>query len=169
MENQELLPPDTGNLPKNGRAKTVALSSNTTLFWRLFLPIFGTVVITVFTGAFLLTDEEELYLSFPVWWIRLIVVALWLGWLYFVWRILWRLKRVDADDTHLYVTNYWTSVRYPWTDVDRVEVQQRWGRRAVHFHLRAVGRFGQRISFLPGSTYAVWIQEHPQVAPRSAN
>ncbi len=169
MDNQEIFPPDTANLPKNGRAKAIALSSNTTLFWRVFLPIFGTVLATVFAGAFLLTDEEELYLSISILWIRVLVVLLWLSWLYFVWRILWRLLRVDADGTHLYVTNYWTTVRYPWTEVERVEPQQRWGRRVVHLHLRAPGRFGQRISFLPGSAYAVWMQEHPQIAPRSAN
>jgi len=169
MENQEMLPPNTANLPKNGRAKAIPLSSNTTLFWRVFLPVFGTVLMTVFVGAFLLTDAEEWYLPFSVWWLRGLIILLWASWLYFVWRILWRLLRVDGDDIYLYVTNYWTTVRYPWTDIARVEAQKRWGRRVVHLHLRAAGRFGQRISFLPGSAYAVWMQEHPQIAPRSAN
>lgn len=162
MENQEFPSPDTSSLPQNGRAKAINLSSNTTLFWRVFLPIFGTVLATALVAALLLTDREEMYLPFPVLWLQILVALFWLGWCYFVWRILWRLKRVDADDTHLYVTNYWTTVRYPWTDVARVETQRRWGRRIVHVHLRAAGRFGQRISFLPGSSYAGWIQEHPE-------
>lgn len=169
MDNQEILSPDTASLSKNGRAKAIPLSSNTTLFWRVFLPVFGTVLATVFAGAFILIDEEELYLPFSVWWLRGVAILLWLAWFYFVRRILWKLLRVDATDTHLYVTNYWTTVRYPWTDVERTELQKRWGRRVVHLHLRASGRFGKRISFLPGSAYAGWMQEHPQMAPGSAN
>ncbi|MEO6039211.1 MAG: hypothetical protein ABIQ93_12430 [Saprospiraceae bacterium] len=169
MENQNILPPDTASLPKNGRAKAVNLSSGTTLFWRIFLPIFGTVLTTTFTIAFLLTDVEDMGLPFPALWARITIVLLWLGWCYFIWRILWRLKRVDADATHLYVTNYWTTVRYPWADVERIEIQRRWGRRVVHLHLRASGRFGQRISFLPGSSYSTWMREREEGEPRSAN
>ncbi len=159
MDNQNVLPPDTANLPKNGRARAINLSSSTTLFWRLFMPLFGTVLFGTFTGALLLTDVEDMGLPFPAMWVRVAAILLILAWFYFVWRVLWRLKRVDADATHLYVTNYWTSVRYPWSDIERVEKQKRLGRRVVHFHLRAPGRFGQRISFLPGSSYANWAKE----------
>jgi len=159
MENKNILPPDTATLPTNGRAKAINLSSNTTLFWRVFMPIFGTVVMGTFTVALLLTNVEDMGLPFPALWAQLAVILLCLGWFYFVWRVLRRLKRVDADATHLYVTNYWTSVRYPWTEVERSELQRRWGRRIVHFYLRAPGRFGQRISFLPGSSYATWAKE----------
>ena len=162
MENQEFTSPDTASLPKNGRARALNLSSNTTLFWRVFLPIFGTVMVTALVAALLLTDREDVYLPFPVLWLQVLIALLWLGWCYFVWRILWRLKRVDADDTHLYVTNYWTTVRYPWSEVERVETQRRWGRRIVHVHLRAAGRFGRRISFLPGSSFAGWLQERKE-------
>ncbi len=169
MENNNVLPPDTTNLPKNGRARAINLSSNTTLFWRIFLPIFGTVLVTTFVVAFLLTDVEDMDLPFPAWWARVFMVLVWLGWIYLVWRFLWRLKRVDADATHLYVTNYWTSVRYPWTDVERVEIKRRFGRQMVHLHLRSAGRFGQRISFLPGSSYRTWMKEHGERELRSAN
>lgn len=162
MENQEPVPTDTANLPKNGHTKTVILSSNATLFWRLFVPIFGTVFLTGLLLAFWLTnEEEESYLPMvsallP----SLLMFLIWLGWLLFVRRTLWRLKRVDADDTHIYVTNYWTAVRYLWQDVERFEEKKRLGRRVVNFWLKAPGRFGQIVSFLPGSTYDEWMKEH---------
>lgn len=160
MENQEALPPDTANLHKNGRPKTTMLSTSTTLFWRVFVPIFGTVFQLGFVLAFWLMDEDDLYLSFPLLWIRLFFLLLLLGWLWMLSRTLWRLKRVDADDTHLYVSNYWVTVRYPWQDVERIEEKKRMGRRVVNFCLRAPGRFGQIISFLPSSFFDEWMKNN---------
>jgi hypothetical protein len=159
MENQESISPDTASLPQNGNPKTVILSTSSTLFWRVFVPIFGTVFLGGFMLAFWLIDESSVYLSYPILWPRLALLAIWLGWLFFVSRTLWRLKRVDADDTHLYVTNYWHTVRYPWGDVERIEEKKPLGRRVVNFWLRAPGRFGQVISFLPSSSFDEWMKE----------
>jgi hypothetical protein len=159
MENQNPLPPDTTTLPKNGHPKTAMLSTGSTLFWRVFVPVFGTVFIGGFLLAFWLADEEELYLPFSMLWPRLLLLAAMIGWLWFLQRSFWRLKRVDADDTHIYVTNYWTTVRYPWTEVLRIEEKKRLNRRVVNFWLRAPGRFGQVISFLPGSFFDEWMAE----------
>jgi hypothetical protein len=158
MENQEPLPPDTANLPKNGHPKTVMLSTNSTLFWRIFIPVFGTVFLGGFMTAFWLIDDEDMYLSFPILWARLALLAVFIGWLWLVRRTLWRLRRVDADDTHIFVTDYWTAVRYPWTDVAQIEEKKRGGRRIVQFQLRAPGRFGQSISFLPSSFFDEWMR-----------
>jgi len=162
MEKQEPVSTDTASLSKNGHTKTTVLSSSTTLFWRVFVPIFVTVFFVGLLLAFWLTDEEELYLPISIQWPRIAMLLVWLGWLLFVRRTLWRLKRVDADDLHLYVTDYWTTVRYPWQDVARTEEKKRLGRRVVNFWLKAPGRFGQVISFLPGSTYDDWMKENGQ-------
>jgi hypothetical protein len=37
--------------------------------------------------------------------------------------------------------------------VEKIEESRRMGRRLAHFHLRAAGRFGRVISFLPASHY----------------
>lgn len=160
MENQEPVHADTANLPKNGHPKTVILSSGATLFWRVFVPIFGTVFFTGLLLAFWLTGDEEGYQSVSALWPRALMALVWLGWLLFVRRTIWRLKRVDADDTHLYVTNYWTTVRYPWHDVARIEEKKRVGRRVVHFWLKAPGYFGQVVSFLPSSNYDEWMRDN---------
>lgn len=165
MERQQI-PTDTANLPQNGHARTIILSSNLTLFWRIFMPFFGTVFLTGIVAAFLFIDGDDLYLPIPVLWARLIVVALWVGWLYFVYSTIWRLKRVDADDTHVFVTNYWTTLRYPWQDIERFEEKKRLGRKVVNFHLRAPGTFGSIISFLPGSGFQEW-KERNEAIPKA--
>lgn len=150
---------DTNQLPKNGHPKTIQLSSNATLFWRVFTPVFGTVFFSGLMLVFWLTDEEELYLPVNVWWPRAITLIWWAAWILIVRNTLWKLKRIDVDDTHFYVTNYWTTLRYPWQDVARIEEKKRLGRRIVHFILKAPGRFGDVLSFLPGSSYDTWKEE----------
>ena len=160
MNKQEPVPADTSTLPTNGHSKPAQLSSNTTLLWRIFLPVFGTVFFTGLLLAFWLTDEEDLYLPYPAIWPRSILAVVWLVWIFYVRRTLWPLKRIDADDTHLYVTNYWTTLRYPWTDVESL-TERKLGRRAVvALRLKAPGRFGQDILFLPGSHYRAWMEEN---------
>lgn len=162
MDRQQI-PTDTANLPKNGHSRQIVLSSNLTLFWRIFVPFFGTVFLSGLMLAFLCIDESDLYLPVPVLWARVAVVVLWLSWLLVISRTIWRLKRVDADDTHIYVTNYWTAVRYPWQDIERYEEKKRLGRCVINFKLRAPGRFGDVISFLPGSSFEDWKKRNGEI------
>ncbi|MEQ1744083.1 MAG: hypothetical protein ABMA02_01545 [Saprospiraceae bacterium] len=160
MEKQEPIPQNTAKIVTNGHTRPTNLSSNMTLFWRVFLPVFGTVFFTGLMVALWVTTEENLDLPYSVWWPRAIVLVILASWLLFVYNMLWPLKRIDADDAYLYVTNYWVTVRYPWTDVERFEAVKKMGRRFVLFHLKARGRFGQVIRFMPGSRYQEWMNEH---------
>ncbi|MFN0014785.1 MAG: hypothetical protein ACKVU2_09585 [Saprospiraceae bacterium] len=160
MENQEPIHQDTANIPTNGHTRPANLSSNMTLFWRVFLPVFGSVFFTGLMFALWITTEEDLYLPYSVWWPRAIVMAIWAVWLLFVYIMLCPLKRIDADDAYLYVTNYWVTVRYPWTDVERFEDVKKMGRRFVLLRLKAPGRFGQVIRFMPGSRFEEWMEEN---------
>ncbi len=166
MENQNNLPHESDSeLQQAAKDKTECLSTNSTLFWRVFVPIFVTVFISGLLLTFLLIPEEELYLSFPLLWGRVFLFSILLGWLLLVRRTLWRLKRVDASATHFFVTNYWVTVRYPWSDVEKVEEKKPLGRRVINLCLRAPGRFGQKISFLPGSRFNEWKKENERTFP----
>lgn len=120
---------------------------------------------TALLFIFWLTDPSETRLwGLTGWGARATMTLLWLGWLYFVRRTFWRLKRVDADPTHFFITNYWTTVRYPWGDLSHIEEKTRMGRRIVQFHLKGSGRFGSVISFLPGTLYDAWQAERSKMA-----
>lgn len=145
------------NSNSNGQSKSVLLSSNATLFWRLFVPIFGSSVLTALLVAFWFSDaSESSFNASAVMGIRLLFTLFWLGWLFFVRRTIWRLHRVDATDTHIFVTNYWQTASYPWQDVERFEEKKRLGRRIVNLYLKSSGTLGQKISFLPGSQFDEW-------------
>ncbi len=161
MENTEPVAISTAELPQNGQSKTAQLSSNRTLFWRVFLPVFGTVFLTGLTLAFWFIEEEELFGGgMPALAARIFVTLVWLGWLFFVFKKLWQLKRVDANDTHFFVSNYWQTARYAWSDVASVGETRRLGRQIIHIELAAPGRFGRVISFLPGSVFQEWMSEN---------
>jgi len=160
MENQERVSTDTTVISSNGEDRAIALSSTATLFWRIFIPVFCTVFLLGLTLAFWLTEEEYLRTAIPIFWIRLALLALLLGWIVLVRRTLWRLRRVDADSTFIYVTNYWLAVRYPWQDVERLSAKVYAGRKIMHIWLKAPGRFGQKISFLPGIHLGEWLDAH---------
>jgi hypothetical protein len=169
MENQNPLSreADSENQAQTPAEKTECLSSTATLFWRVFIPIFVTVFLSGLLLTFVLIPEEELYLPFPILWGRLFLLTLWLGWLLLARKTLWRLKRVDASATHFFVTNYWLTVRYPWSDVEKLEEKRHLGRRIIHLHLRAPGRFGQKISFLPDGRFEAWEKENEAVLPNT--
>ena len=158
-ENQQTVNADTTAHSPNGASRTTALSSNATLFWRVFVPAFGTVFFLGLAMAHLFTNAEELYSWAPAYAMRIFFTLILVGWVYFVRRTIWKLKRIDANDAHIYVTNYWVTARYPWSDVDRVEETRRMGRRVAHLHLKGAGRFGRKISFLPGTHFRQWMDE----------
>jgi hypothetical protein len=145
---------EISNLETAENVKTDVLSSNSTLYWRVFVPVFGTVFFLGLTLAMLFTDMDDFnFASTTFWGFRIFVFLLLFGWIFLMFRTLLKLKRVDATDKHIYVTNYWTTVRYPWSDVKETTEQKHLGKRIVTFHLKAKGRFGDKISFLPGSSF----------------
>ena len=143
---------DSG-IPLQAPQRTECMSASATLFWRVFVPIFGTVFLLGFALAAMLISGENLYLPFPTLWFRLGAVGLLIGWLLLVKNTIWRLKRVDVNETHFFVTNYWQTIRYPWSDISHISESFRMGKKLNHLHLKASGRFGQVISFLPASQF----------------
>ena len=90
MENKDITPTATATA-------TECLSSGSTLFWRVFIPIFGTVFLSGLLLTFFLIPGEDLYLPFPILWGRVFITSMWVGWLLLVRFTLWRLQRVDGS------------------------------------------------------------------------
>lgn len=125
------------------------LSTNLTLFFKFFIPVFWIFFFFAFTIAVWTTNVAVgplAFLSFKigltVFWI---VGALGLG------VSLMRLKRVDVTERFFYVTNYFKTGRYPWTalrQLRKIRLPFFW---LVFFDLHNPGTFGRRFFFL-GST-----------------
>jgi hypothetical protein len=123
------------------------LSSNATLFFNLFLPVFWSVFFGAFTLGIFLADE--IYVRFlPIAsfrWAMLFFYFTGISVLYFTFL---RIKRVELDSDYLYITNYFKTARYPIASLEQLE-WRRWFLFSIGIiHLKVKGIFGQRIIYL---------------------
>jgi hypothetical protein len=79
--------------------------------------------------------------------------------------ILWfcsRIKRVQVDDEALYVSNYWSEVRIPLTEVSHFTQSYMSRPPTVTIHLRSMSPVGQRIVFISKFRWSLF-STHPTI------
>ncbi len=84
--------------------------------------------------------------------------------------ILWfcrRIKRVQVDDEALYVSNFWSEVRLPLTEIRHFTQTYMSRPPTVTIHLRSASPVGQRIVFIPKFRW-VWFRTHPVITELQA-
>lgn len=127
---------------------TVRLSTNWTLILRLFIPIAWITFFSSFLlSSFLANPIEVPQLTNNSF--RLAVLAFILGGIIFFYFTFLRLRRVDADDQYIYVTNYFKTYRYTFDSIEKFQVYDHFLFKAVHILLHEKGKFGKRMIFLP--------------------
>jgi len=142
------------------------LSSNATLFLKIFLPVFWTTIITLLTGVLWLAPEHY-FSSLPLqslrWGMLLVLAA---GAATF-WLFFWPLKRVEADGEYIYLSNYFRTARYAWArDVEQLRVQPFLFFRIGILELNGIGSFGRRSYFLLSKRLlAAFRESYPGVIP----
>lgn len=127
------------------------LSSNSTLLYRLFLPMF----FTIFMGATCIaawTDEDGGILSdtLPPHVGNIVWTLLFSIWLWIVIRKMWSLRRVEVDTENLYVSNYWHTAKYGLEDIEALTQRKTLWLPMATIRLRGKGRFGRDIRFIKG-------------------
>lgn len=126
----------------------IRLSSNWTLFLKVFLPVFwisffGGFLIAVFTS----NSVQAPQFAGRKFRIGTIVFVL-SGLIFFILTFL-RLKRVDADNEFLYISNYFKTYRYTFDSIDKITVYDHLLLRAAHLKFRGKTKLGQKVIFLP--------------------
>ena len=124
------------------------LSSNATLFFKIFLPVFWTtimVAVNLVAWFSAESDVEAAAVQSMRWGLLFTLVV---GVAAFL-LLFWPLKRVETDGKEVFVSNYFRTAHYGWaSDVEGIEVTRFLGLRICWLHLNGVGSFGQRIRFL---------------------
>lgn len=123
------------------------ISSNLTLFLKLFIPVFWLVFYGSFTVAFWAMDQSVMPLmtSMPF---RIGFTAFYLLGTAFIYFTLFQLKRVDIDADYLYVSNYFKTYRYPYPQVKRVTQTNYYLFKTTQIHFAEKQSFGHTITFL---------------------
>ncbi len=139
------------------------LSSNSTLFWRIFLPFFLGTATTLLVFAAILNEDVSIagFIGMPK---NFFFLAVWSAVMFFIAKTGWQMRRVEADTESFFVTDFWKNARYTWASVERVEPGRRLWVDVVDIWLHEPGVFGRRISFRPSkSNLKLFLKENPEM------
>jgi hypothetical protein len=138
------------------------LSSNLTLFFKIFLPIFWLTFFGAILAAALFVVDDPYFLGFRIWNFRLGTAAFWLSGFALFYFTVFKLKRVDANEEFLYVNSYFKSVRYPFNNIEKIELSDYGVFNFGHITLVDKGSFGKTISFLrSGRGFRQFLEKYP--------
>lgn len=141
------------------------ISSQLTVFLRIVVPTMWLsfiLSITILLG-WTIRGKAGL-LANPIIWISLLVI-LGTGFA-FIKLILWRLYRIDMDDHNVYVSNYFKTFKYPFSDIEAITDTALLPGRVFRIQLKSKGSFGRNIYFL--ASQALWkdfLDEHSGALP----
>ena len=140
------------------------VSSSVTLVLSIFVPTFW-IAFFLITAIALSTLDTLRFGGFSSFGIK---AALWLfvllGFFAFKYTLM-RLKRVEMDEDHMYVTNYFKTVRYTYESIEKVVPIDLGIFPLMKVVLKQKGRFGRKVFFIPSKARLLSAIQH---YPRSA-
>ena len=139
------------------------VSSQLTIFIRIALPtIWFTTIISLFVLLIWSVQGKAQIFANPIIWISMIAI-IGIGFA-FVKLVLWRIYRVDMDDRYVYVSNYFKTFKYPFSDIESIRTSKVLPGRIFIIRLKSKGSFGREISFLASQKlWSDFVVEHPRL------
>ena len=141
------------------------VSSQLTIFLRIVLPtMWLTFVLSIVILLGWTIRGKAGLLANPFIWIGLLFI-LGTGFA-FIRFLLWKLYRLDMDDHNIYVSNYFKTFKYPFSDIESITDSSVLPGRVFRIRLKSKGSFGRNIYFL--ASQALWkdfLETHPGVLP----
>jgi len=123
------------------------VSSNATLFFKFFIPIFWTVFFTAFFIGLLISEVEYIG-NVPMFLARVFSLGfVAIGVLFFYLFVL-PLKRVEMNPEYFIVTNYFKNYKYSYDSIESIEERDWYFFRTYTIILKEVGSFGRKINFV---------------------
>ena len=123
------------------------ISSAATLFFAVFLPVFWLVFFgSLIAGLFLVNieDLDGTFFQFMRW----IFLVLFIVFAILIYRTILKLRRIDADEHYIYVSNYLRTIRIPYTQIDSLQSKSLSIRLLGKINLSHKGYFGSSITFI---------------------
>lgn len=126
----------------------IRLSSNWTLFLKIFLPVFW----ISFFGGFLIAVYTTNSIQAPQFssgkFRSGAVIFVLSGMIFFLFTF-FRIKRIDADDKFIYISNYFRTYRYTFDAIEKITVYDHLILKAAHLKFKGKTSLGRKIVFLP--------------------
>jgi hypothetical protein len=94
---------------------------------------------------------------------KLIYIACYILFLAFLYFTVIPLKRIDTDGDYLYVSNYFKTYRYKFTDLESIKESNYALFKTLKFRLKSKGSLGQSFTILADEFRVnLFIKEHPE-------
>ncbi len=139
------------------------VSTNWTLFFKFFLPVFWIVFFGALTAVALFYKYEYVG-DIPASSFKIGVVIFYFSGLAMMIFTLMRLKRVEFDPHFIYITNYFKNYRYPYHNIEGVYISRFLFFATATIRFKTSGSFGKQIFFLPKlERLRYFLTQHPEV------
>ena len=137
------------------------VSSNATMFLRIFIPTAWITFFGMFTIAILISSGERLPMG-GGWDVKLGILFFFLLFLAGIYFTLMKLYRVEFGKDGVYVSNYLKTYRYKYIDLENI-IEKNFGLfKTGTLVLKQKGKFGKKITFLISKIhYEDYIRENP--------
>lgn len=142
---------------------TQRVSSNITIFLKLFLPTAWIVFFALFTLSIFIVDEVSLpFLTSPVF--KYPFLAAFILFFLLIYKTIMQLKRVELGEENYIVSNYFRTLRFQYRDIDSINIVPLGRFYLVTFNLIGPGSFGKNMYFLASkSLWNLCLSEIPDI------
>ena len=123
------------------------VSTNLTLVYKFFIPIFWIVLFGSITAVVFLSPSPA-YGRIPGNQFRIGMMIFFLSGVLVLGLTFMRLKRVEMDDHFVYVTNYFKHYRYPYHNIENLHEISFFFFKIVTISLKEPGSFGEKMTFV---------------------
>lgn len=140
------------------------ISSNATLFLKIFIPTFWIVFFGIFTIA-VWRLENTTFGPVSAQTMKIGLTIFFLAGSGLLYLTLIQLKRVEMDELYVYASNYFKTYRYPFHNIKKITERDAGIFHLVRIHLKAPGKFGRTITFLLDEPmFRDFLEKHPEAA-----
>lgn len=132
------------------------VSTNLTLFFKLFLPTFWLAFFGAASIAFFTLTQNPIA--------QIVSISFLVGGLALMYFTIFQFKRVEMGEDALYATNYFQHFQYPYSNVEKITHQNYFILKTATIHLKVPGSFGKKIVFVPSKIlYRDFWDAHPEL------
>ena len=151
-------------MPLNNPSKSFQISSNTTLFFKLALPIFWTVFFGAFTVSALNTPMHGQFKVSPMTF-KISVILFFLSGVLFLFFTFWKLKRVEFYSDHFFVTNFFKHVNLGYKGIESISLINIFIVKLMVIKLSQKGHFGRRLPLIVSrKRLRLFMAAHPELS-----
>jgi len=140
------------------------ISTSATLLLKFFIPTFWCSFFGALTLAILFA-QTDFYGRLSVGTVKIVFILVFLIGLFIWWKTVMGLKRMEADEEYLYISNYFKTFRYPFDSIANMEVKDRLFFKTLFVSLKETGTFGQQLKcVISEKLFTDFMLDNPKIA-----